>query len=250
MLNTTNALKAGTNDPGKSRGHRMGQRFLQAIAVLGLAAGLSGPAMADFIFDPGTPNAALSGFTGPFAEVDVHWVDSTHATITFTSLSSGGDLYLLGDGGSVDVNVNATSFTLGAITGSNPLVGFSAGPYSNGGSGNVSAFGVFNQTIDTFDGYPNTSTMISFGLTDTSGTWASANDVLALNPDGNLAAAHIFVCAQPCTVAEGALTTGFVSGGGTLLPVLPTPGVAEPQSLALVALGLLALAAVRRQRWV
>jgi hypothetical protein len=39
----------------------------------------------------------------------VNRTDATHATVTFTSDVIGGNIYLLGDGGSVGVNVNAPS---------------------------------------------------------------------------------------------------------------------------------------------
>jgi len=117
-----------------------------------------------------TGNSAISGFTGPYGSVSVDLTSSTTATITFTSLTNAGNIYLFGDDGSVDININATSWTLGTITGSNAGTGFTPGPYSDGGSGNVDGFGVFNQTINSFDGFTHSSDTISFDVTDTSGT--------------------------------------------------------------------------------
>src|SRR5262245_53865587 len=77
----------------------------------------------------------LSGFPGPYGTVDVALVDATHATVTFISGVVGGNIYLFGDGSSVAVNVNAASWTLGTITGSNAGTGFtSGGPFTNGGA--------------------------------------------------------------------------------------------------------------------
>jgi hypothetical protein len=204
-------------------------------------------ASADLIFNLGSGNSAIAGFPGPYAQVDVHWVDSTHATITFTSDIVGGNIYLFGDGGSVAVNVNATSWTLGAITGTGPSgAGFGPpGPYSDGGAGNEDGWGSFNQTINSFDGYTNSSNSITFGLTDVSGTWASENNVLTANKGGSLAAAHIFVAANPPVLAAGALATGFAAGnsGGP-----PPQQVPEPGMLALLGMGLLSLTGMRRRR--
>src|SRR5262249_42172361 len=103
-------------------------------------------ATADFIVPLAVPNAALAGFTGPYAQLDVHLVDSTHATVTFDSLSNAGNVYLMGGGGAVALNINATSFSLGSLSGTNSGVGFPAGPLSDGGAENEDGFGHFNLT--------------------------------------------------------------------------------------------------------
>jgi len=158
-------------------------------------------------------SGAISGYTGPYAAVAVDRTDSTHATLTFKSLTGNGNIYLFGSASSIAVNVNATLWKLGPITGSNSGTGFTPGIFSNGGSGNVDGFGVLNQTIDSFDGFKHSSSTMSFTLTNMSGSWSSAGQVLMANAQGYFAAAHIFVTTYPANAANGALVTGYVANG-------------------------------------
>ena len=213
---------------------------LQIIAATLLLAALgTTPAHAVYSFDLVAGNAAISGYAGPYANVAVDLTSSTTADVTFTSLTNGGNIYLMGDGGSVAVNVNATSWTLSSITGSNAGTGFTPGtPYSNGGSGNEDGFGSFNQKIDSFDGFTHSSDKISFTLTDTSGTWASATDVLAPNAGGFMAAAHIFVTTSPADASNTALATGYAAN-------VPE---ADSYAMLLAGLGLVGFVARRKLR--
>ena len=186
---------------------------LIAIAGLGLQ-----QAKADFIFQLTVPNSAIAGFPGPYATVDVHLVDSTHATISFTSLTNGGNIYLFGGVNAVDVNVNATTWTIGSFVATNSGTGFTPGPLSDGGSGTVDGFGVLNQTVNSFDGFTHASNFISFALTNTSGTWLSDTTVLVANNQGVFAAAHIFVTSSPANASNSALATGFAANGGSTVP--------------------------------
>jgi hypothetical protein len=191
-------------------------------AALALTLGASS-ASADVIsYFVDIPNPAISGFPGPYEQVTVNRTSSTTANITFTSLTKSGNIYLMGGDSAASVNVNATSWTVSNIAGSNAGTGFTPGPLSDGGSGGGAGgtIGTFNQSINSFDGFTHALDTISFTLTDTSGTWASAANVLAPNSQGNVVGAHIFVTSSPANAANGAINTGF--GGGHT--VVPEPG--------------------------
>src|SRR6267143_408413 len=162
-------------------------------AVLIAIAGLGLQAKADTI----SFNLTVSnfGFTGPYAMVTVNRTDTTHATITFTSLTNGSNIYLMGDGSTVALNVNATTFTCGTVTGTNAGTGFTPGPFTtNIAAGQqIDGFGKVNFTIDSMDGYTHTSDTVSFTLTNGSGTWATASNVMIANAQGTFAASHILV---------------------------------------------------------
>lgn len=214
------------------------------LAGLLLALGASSASADIFSFTLDTGNPAISGYTGPYASVDVNLINSTLATVTFTSLLNNGNIFLFGGNGAVAVNVNSTSWSLSNITGLNTGTGFTPGIFSDGGAGNENGFGSFNQTINSFDGYTHSSSSISFNLIDLAGSWANALDVLALNANGAYAAAHIFVTSSPANAANGALATGFAAGSGGL----PPSELPEPGALGLLGLGLASLAAIRRRR--
>jgi len=48
-----------------------------------------------FSFNLGVGNPAISGYPGPYVSVTVNRTNSTHATITFTSLTAAGNIYLM-----------------------------------------------------------------------------------------------------------------------------------------------------------
>ena len=158
------------------------------------------------------------------------------ATITFTAAHTGAYQYLFGDGSSAAVNVNG-AFTLGPISGTH-LLGFSATTYSNGGAGNVDGWGQFNLTINSHDGYTESSNSITFTLTKASGTWSSDANVLTANGNGAFVAAHIFVADFPADPHADALATGFASNGGAV----NTPDGGTTVMLLGVALGALGMA--------
>lgn len=216
------------------------RKIALSLAVVGSAlALLCTPSFADQVYT--LNNFNISGYTGPFGEVDVHLVDSTHASITFTSDIVGGNIYLFGDGGSAGVNVNAASWTLGTITGSNAGTGFAAPSFTNGGAGNEDGWGSFNQTINNFDGFDHAVDTLGFSITNTSGTWANDASVLTANGSGNFVAAHIFVTTSPANKDNGAIVTGFATNG-------PPQAAPEPASLTLLGLGLIGVPFLRRRK--
>jgi len=138
-------------------------------------------ARADLLFGPTSPNSAISPFPAPYAPVDANLTTSATATATSTSVDSGTDSLLMGDGGSVDVNVNAASFTIGSISRTPLSATFDPPLLRNSGAKNVDGFGTLNLTIDDSDDFKNAMNSISFVITNTSGTWTTPNDVLTPN---------------------------------------------------------------------
>ncbi len=180
--------------------------ILIAVACLGLQ-----HAKADSV-DYTLTTANDSGLgTGPFGNVNVNLTSATMATITFTSATG----YLFVDGGAAAVNVNATSWTIGNFVSN-------GNPVSDAGTGNEDGFGSFNQKVSQKNA-SNGASMISFILTNGSGTWASAANVLAFNARNWLVAAHIQIATGPnqgLTGFAAGPSGGSVPDGGTTVMLL------------------------------
>jgi hypothetical protein len=231
--------------------HMKQKRTTLAVAFLLLLTMGAPSASADILtytLTQGNASPGLACCTGPYAQVDVNRTSTTTATITFTSLTNGGYIYLLGASGTADLNVNG-SYTLGPVTESNSISGFTPS-WKDNKPGNVSAFGTFNLSLNNDGGFTDSATSISFTLTDTSGTWTSAAGVLTPNPDGQIAAVHGFACAEPgCSTSttataapkasSGAAYTGFASGA----QVVPDGGM----TLMLLGGTLVGLETLRRK---
>ena len=215
----------------------MRQRFWQAILGIGLLLGVSGAAVADFVYTLDTNNIAIPG---PIGTATVHLIDSTHASVTFLANNPTFN-YWFSDGGAVAVNVNAATW-IATATGNCA----SCSPLANGGAGNEDGFGSFKQTFNAGSGAPgDRSTSITVLLTNTSGTWASDMVVLIGNASGFSVAAHVFVCPQGINGTCSA--TGFATNGSG--GVEQQGRVPEPGMLGLLAIGLLAsgVTVVRRR---
>jgi hypothetical protein len=193
-------------------------------AALAAVAGLSlQQAKADlYSFDLGVPNGF--SFTGPYVNVLVTTptLNSTSATITFTSLSGSGGTYLMGGAQAADFNLNGTATITSNVA-----------TLTSMGSGTVDGFGVFNNTFDNFDGFSHAFSSVTFTLTNSSVVWANAMSVLIANASGWLAAAHIY----PTLFSAN---TFFATGPGN--PSVPDGGA----TVMLLGMGLGALGMVRR----
>ena len=219
-------------------------RYIAAVLIAITGFGLQRADAIQYTLSSGNSALTDAGFTGPYATVDVNLVNSTTATVTFNSLTQtiGGNtyVYLMADGSSGAVNVNAGSWSISGISGSNSYPGFNSPQLTNDGSQNVDGFGVMNQTVDNFDGFSYAMTHLTFTLTNTSGTWANAGAVLIANLQGALAAAHIFVAQLVNGQLVNVMVTGFAANGGAV----NTPDGGTTVMLLGAALG--ALGMVRR----
>ena len=188
------------------------------VAVLIAIAGMGLQQAKAFESDLNAGNPAIAGFAGPYGHVSIILVNSTTATVTFTGNTVAGNTYLFGAVDAVDLNVNATTFSVSNIIGTNAGTGFTPGGFTQDVAGNVDGLGIFNLRIKSFDGFTHSSDTITFTLTNTSGTWATQADVVTLNASGFDAAAHIFVTTSPANASNSALATGFAGEGPGTVP--------------------------------
>jgi hypothetical protein len=198
-------------------------KYIAAVLIAIAGLGLQQAHAITYTLSAGNDALTNAGFSGPYGTATVTLgAGGTTATVVFTALTQtiGGTTYqyMFGDGSSVAVNTNGSASVSGISGTCVGCVGFSPGGWTAAGSGNVDGFGVLNQTINSDDGFTSSSTVITFTLTKTSGTWSSDANVLIANVQGALVGAHIFVTLFPANTSNGAIVTGFAANGGSVVP--------------------------------
>ncbi len=174
------------------------------------------------------------GFTNPpypgsYVVIDVTLLNPTTAEISaigqnFTTAGLANNYsgtYRFGSEAALDLNVNATGFTVSGIS----------NDWTTGNAKNVNSFGTFNLLFNGSGAWKDSATSFSFTVNDISGTWSSSSDVLALNNKDWVAAAHVLV---PNAQGSAAAVTGYAAA-----PI--------PSGLFLLAPGLAGLAIFRKK---
>ena len=158
-------------------------------------------------------NFNATGYPGPYGTVNVVLDSANMATITFTSENG----YLFLDGSSDAVNVNSSKFSESLISDNAPG-GLSS--FADFSSGQVSQWGNFNLILDQGNASPSDrASVISFSVTDLTGTWSSDANVLDANSAGYTVAAHIIVPGGGYTgyAANGQAPPHVPDGGSTAM---------------------------------
>jgi hypothetical protein len=190
-------------------------------------------------------NSDISGFPGAYGEVLVTRTSPTTADITLTALSHSPYAYLFGDGSTLGLNVNSTSFSASVISfGQPPQPGHTTPDFSvQYGSQQVDGQGNFNVTFNNMDGSNKAVSSLTVQLTDLSGTWASDSAVLIRNGPNttdNFAAGHVFVYDSSYIPISGT-NTGY-AGGNSEVEFGPVP---EPSTLILGISGVVGFGLTR-----
>ena len=216
---------------------------LLSTVVLGLLTLGAPRAFADSVTYYLTAINAGVPLTGPFVSVTVELTSPTTANVTFTSLTNGGYVYLMGSQDAAGVNVNG-AFTASAVneTTSYSAAGFVPDFSGTIGSGNIDGFGTFNLIVENDNGFGATATSISFTITRTDGTWSSAANVLTPNNEGAIAGSHVF----PCPVPGCNSTLSADLGERPLTRDVST--IPEPGTLIFMGTGLVMLGGIVRRR--
>jgi len=224
------------------------QKIIRTVALcLGAFALLAGAGVrADVVYSLNQLNT--TGYTGPYGSVNVALtgtgIGTSTATITFTYAQNGGNTYLFGDSGAVDMNVNG-NFSVVTMTATSLNSTFLTPTLANGGSGNTSSWGVFNLSINNVappngaNGAKGAAATETIKLTG--GTWSTAANVLIANVKGYAVAAHTFVFAglNP-SGKDQTLYTGFSTTGGAAVPI--------PAALLFVGPALIGLGFIGRKK--
>lgn len=176
-----------------------------------------------------------AGGSGPFGAICVTLSNTTSATVQAETFDS----YVMGDGGTLGLVVNANIFTSSSIAEDGTWKSTTISPGGPDTGQNEDGFGLFNFVVDNKSFSPSdAATLMMFTLTNASG-WSDVTQVLAFNSSNVDAEMHIRVPDATCKTQPNC--TGFVAEGPQ---AQETP---EPGSVALLGIGFLGVALTRRR---